>query len=132
MGDVLVFEKLKFENVRGKKCEHHHIQYNLSDRTTICADCNSPIDAFTAYQRLIVYWERIERDLKYRKEHLSELEERVGKHILKATKRVDEAWRSKNMVPVCPHCKNAIFPEDGFGGDEVDKKMEIEKRRFIK
>lgn len=131
MGDILQFRDLKFEHKRNHyHCRHNHIVYNLSDRTTFCEDCNSPIDAFTAYQRLLEYWEAIKRNLEARKRELAELEERANKHILKATRRVDEAWRSKTMVPACPHCKQAIFPEDGFGGHLVDKKTETEKRKF--
>jgi len=131
MGDILQFGDLKFEHKRNSHpCRHNHIVYSVSDRSTFCEDCQNPIDAFTAYQRLLEYWEAIERNLEARKRELAELEERAGKHILRATRLVDEAWRSKTMVPVCPHCKQAIFPEDGFGGHQVDKKTEIEKRRF--
>lgn len=50
--------------------------------------------------------------------------------VLKAAKKVEKAWRSRSSVPTCPHCHEAIFPEDGFGGTQVNKKMAIERRKF--
>ena len=29
----------------------------------------------------------------------------------RAAKAVDEIWRSKNMVPCCPHCNRGLLPE---------------------
>ena len=29
-----------------------------------------------------------------------------------AARKMEEAWRHKNMVPSCPHCHNGLFPED--------------------
>lgn len=29
---------------------------------------------------------------------------------------MDEAWRSTKTAPLCPHCNNALLPDDVVGG----------------
>jgi hypothetical protein len=45
-----------------------------------------------------------------------------------AAQVVESAWRSRSMVPVCPHCSEAIFATDGLGRSQVNKQM-AERRR---
>lgn len=40
----------------------------------------------------------------------------------RAAKTLDEAWRSKTLAPLCPHCTTAILPEDVVGGVAMTSK----------
>lgn len=46
-----------------------------------------------------------------------------------AAKVMDEAWRRTTMAPLCPHCHEAILPEDVAGGvAQTGKKMVLARR----
>ena len=132
MGDVLKFGHKTFTKVFRVECNHDHLEYNFRSRMVSCRDCGAHVDGFTAFSVLLEYWERIENSLKLRMQEMDELEQKSEKRLLKATLEVDSAWRSKTMVPTCPHCNASIFPEDGLGKSLTNKEIEIEKRRFKK
>ena len=100
------------------------------------------IAPFRAFLRLVENFQQAWRDIKHAREgyeqawrdikHAREGYEFVRKtHVrLKAAVRAQEAWRSRSMVPTCPHCHEAIFPEDGFGGSAINKKTALEQRSF--
>lgn len=47
------------------------------------------------------------------------------------SKQVGAFWaRRHNSAPVCPHCRVAILPEDGFGQcGSTNKEMEVARRK---
>jgi hypothetical protein len=132
VGDIIEMGKFKFEILRGqlKKCGHHHLIYDIQNKEIICKDCNQILHPFDAFLQLLDARKRTEEDLERRRKELEELESRAGKGLLKATRYVDHAWRSKNMVPCCPHCSAPIFPDDGFGRSMTNKEMALQARRF--
>lgn len=130
MGDIIHIGEGKFEQIRQKYCRHNHLLYNVTEQTVQCKDCNRVINPFQAFMSLVRYWEDATAGLRRRQEEIAALERRVDAGLLKATRNVDHAWRSKKMVPTCPHCHEAIFPEDGFGTSMTNKQMALEARRF--
>ena len=49
---------------------------------------------------------------------------------LKAAQEAEAAWRSRKMVPTCPHCREAIFAADGFGKFQMRREI-AERRRNV-
>lgn len=47
---------------------------------------------------------------------------------LRAAQKVEKAWRSRTMVPTCPHCAEAIFPEDGLGSGMANRELALRRR----
>jgi phosphotransacetylase len=130
MGEIIKIGEGKFEKIWGERCPHKNLIYDIENEEVTCKDCKRIVNPFKALMILISQYRSIEQDLKNRRQELEELEIRKEKHLLKATKAVDQAWRSKSMVPTCPHCHKAIFPGDGFGSSMTNKGMEMETRRF--
>lgn len=129
----ITFREFKIE--RGSlhsvdNCNHRNLQYDISSRIIYCKDCEREIDHFDAFFMIVKMFAYAEHSLDCRREELDELEKRHQVGLLKATRKVDEAWRSRSMVPICPHCHKAIFPTDGFGGNLTNKDLELERRRF--
>jgi len=134
MGKIIQIGKAKIERVRSglERCRHRYFKYDPDGRTIECQDCQKILDPFDAFVELAHIWEEAYTTLENRQKELEELEARREKGLLRATRRVDEAWRSRSMVPVCPHCKKPIFPEDGFGTSAINKEMALEARKFKK
>ncbi|MBM9931821.1 hypothetical protein BANRA_03975 [Pseudomonas aeruginosa] len=47
----------------------------------------------------------------------------------RAAKVIDEAWRSTKMAQLCPHCNEALLPEDVVKGVATASKQLIIARR---
>lgn len=130
MSNVIRIGEGKFEQIWQKRCQHKHLTYDITERIVQCKDCKRVVDGFEAFMIAVRFWQGAETELKRRQEDLAELEKKANIGLLKASRKVDHAWRSKNMVPSCPHCHEAIFPEDGLGSDMINKQMAIQMRKF--
>jgi hypothetical protein len=131
MGNVIEIGKLKVSREsRNPLCRHNRLEYDTYNKTIQCRDCQAFIDPFNAFVSLVQHFEQGHARLSQARQELKEAKE---KHLsLLAARKVEEAWRSRTMVPACPHCGDAIFPEDGFGGTRLNKKMALERRKFRK
>jgi hypothetical protein len=129
MADIIQIDKVNLKRIHKDICKHEHLYYDPMARHIECEDCGRFIEPFDAFMILVDYHRRGADILLSRQSELKELEEKSGKNLLKATRTLDSVWRSK-MLPTCPHCKEAIAPEDGFGRFNVNRKMEMERRKF--
>jgi hypothetical protein len=128
---IISIDKFKFERrYRERKCIHERRTYDPYERTIECDDCGKFIDPFQAFLDIVSKIDRIYARLNAIRREVDEAKEK--EIILLAAKKVEKAWRSRNMVPTCPHCHQAIFPSDGFGGSFTSKEMEIQRRKFKK
>lgn len=101
-------------------CPHRGLVFDNSERRIWCKDCERDVEPFDAFKSLIEGYSAARDDLERRVTAMAEAE--VFKIRTLAGKRMEEAWRSKNMVPACPHCHNGLFPEDfKFGPSMVGK-----------
>lgn len=132
MGEIIRIGEGKFERVWQERCPHKHLTYDPAERMVQCKDCKRPLDGFEAFMIAVRYWSDAEAGLKHHREEINELAKRTEFHLLKATKQVDHAWRSKKSVPCCPHCHKAILPEDDFGSWMINKEDELTRRKFGK
>lgn len=103
-------------------CKHLRLVFDTSERRVYCTDCESDVEPFDAFLQLVE-----------RHHFLEQKRERIiqdSQHTItsRAAKRIDEAWRSRNMAPCCPHCKAVILPEDVVNGLSMTNK-EWEARR---
>ncbi len=130
MNKVIDIGEARFTRKENKPCAHRHLLCDPREKTLECEDCGRTVDPFQALWGIVreidQEWEKIRRARK-------EDEEMRRKGLtLKAAKAVETAWRRRSMVPTCPHCHEAIFPEDGFGRRMANKKMARERRVFRK
>ena len=112
IGDVRVSRGLTRRPV--SSCQHHSLVYDTKERRIWCRDCEKDVDPFDAFELLTEHFHRQEEKLAERARKLKEAEQFQIRTL--AAKEIDKAWRSRKMVPACPHCRNGLFPEDFKSG----------------
>lgn len=91
-------------------CRHRRLLYDLSERRIWCRDCERDIEPYAAFVILVEEMDGAWKSLQERAKELKEAESFQLRSI--AAKTIDQAWRSRDMVPACPSCGNGLFPED--------------------
>jgi hypothetical protein len=108
-------------------CKHRQLVYDDQERRIWCKDCESEIESFDAFIQLCAVFQKASANIDRRREELAEVEKFQIRS--RAAKVMDEAWRSHATVPLCPHCQEAILPEDVAGGVARTGKDLVKKRR---
>lgn len=126
---IIDFEQARISHKRRSEdaCQHKHICIDPDNETVECTDCGKGISPFYALNMMMSYWANIDSKYRMRIEEANSIKE--GKRLLKATQRVDKAWRSRKMLPTCPHCHRGISPDDGLGGSAVSKEYDSALRK---
>lgn len=112
---------------RDERCKHLNLTYDDNGEFVTCDDCGMQVTAFWAMKMLAEHYEKARQDVDRRSQHLAD-EKARSIHLL-AARKVEKAWRSRSMVPCCPHCGAGILPEDGLGGSQVNRKIEMARRQ---
>ena len=107
-------------------CQHLHITIDDEGEIVMCDDCGKQIGAYYALRMLAQRWGSYKKSMSRQREALEELSKKTI--VLRAARAVESAWRNQSMVPSCPHCREAIFPDDGFGKTLVNKRMAQRRR----
>lgn len=104
------------------QCEHLSVIYSVNERRVYCTDCEQDVEPFDAFLMLV-------RRHDFYEKRIEELRAIEAETIIsRATKKIDKMYRSRSLIPACPHCKQGILPMD------VLKKMspmsrDLEERR---
>ena len=127
--NIIQFRELRLQRAsRGVKvptCKHLQMTYTM-DGTITCRTCDVMIAPFRAFLMLVENFRDAQDQLKNSRADYEML--RKEHRHLQATRELDRAWRSRSMVPICPHCDEGIFPDDGFGGSQINKKIALAQR----
>jgi len=107
-------------------CHHRHIELDDHGEVVMCLDCNTQVTPYWALKMLAENFNEA-RD-KLERERQSVAEERASILHLVAAKKVEAVWRTKSMVPACPHCHAGILPSDGLGSCTFDRRIELARR----
>ena len=91
-------------------CPHRDLRFDSKERRIWCGDCESDIEPFDGFFILVESVDRVHKNIERRLREVKEAEQASLRS--RAAKRIDEAWRSRTMVPGCPHCGQGLFPED--------------------
>lgn len=108
-------------------CRHINKTMDSNGDIITCDDCGMQLSAIWVLNQLIDYYDGEVSKVTVRENHLRE-QTNKALHLL-AAKKVEAVWRSRNMVPACPHCSRGILPEDGLGGSQIGRKLELARRR---
>ncbi|MGB5955437.1 hypothetical protein [Pseudomonas sp.] len=95
-------------------CKHRNLTYDEKERRVWCRDCETQVEAFDAFVGLVEMFSGAQERIKRRQAELAEAEKFQIRS--RAAKVMDEAWRSTKTAPLCPHCNNALLPDDVVGG----------------
>ena len=125
-GDFVFRAKAKRWAFEQDHCPHKHLELDDNGDIVLCLDCKKQVSAYWALRHITTQWHNHAERLRSQADHLNE---RVAKNVsLLAAQEVERAWRSRTMVPTCPHCRAAILPDDGFGGSNINKAIELRRR----
>lgn len=91
-------------------CTHRALRFDRNERRVWCADCEKTVEAFDAFVLLVEQFANAAAEATRREERVAEAE--AHQIVSIAAKTMDKAWRSRSMIPVCPHCRTGLFPED--------------------
>lgn len=90
-------------------CKHRRLIYDTAERRIWCADCERDVEAFDAFEIVAV---RVHEALAAHNRREKAIQEAEAFTLRsRAAKALDEAWRSRNMVPACPTCGHGLLPE---------------------
>lgn len=109
-----------------ERCEHLNTTLYDDGQFVRCDDCGAHLSPYWVLGNILEQI-RIARGSINESRAELELQRRESLHLM-AAKVVEKAWRSKTMVPSCPHCRRGILPTDGFGRSAVNKEIEIRRR----
>lgn len=133
-GNVLDLGALRIAHGRatGKavNCRHQRLLYSPKERSVWCEDCKSTVDNFDAFCRLVDNFAHAVAKIERREKAVRDAEEKALISI--AAKRLDDAWRTRKMLPCCPSCGVGLRPEDfksgrGWGSRKYDEAMRQKK-----
>ena len=110
------------------ECQHRKMTMDDDGHTVRCDECKTQLSAYWVLERMLSEYEQ-RRDTLNR-DRASFREEKAKDVSLLAAKKVEKAWRSRSMVPTCPHCHEPIFPTDGFGASAVNREI-AQRRRLL-
>lgn len=112
-------------------CRHKKLVYDDKERRIWCSDCEAEVEPFDAFVGLCEVFSSGVNQLNRRRREVEEAEKFQLRS--RAAKVMDEAWRSKTLAPLCPHCHEAILPEDVAGGvAQTSKQIIIAARKRSK
>lgn len=125
IGDLRVARGLTRRPV--SSCKHKQVAYDPKERRIWCGDCETDVEPFDAFMLLVEQFDGAAKKV----ERLMQEAHEASKFqlISRAAKAIDKEWRSKNMVPSCPHCHAGIWPEDALMMGSVGKEYDLASRK---
>ena len=115
---------------KGDGCKHARLTLDDDAEIVMCDDCEKQVGSYAALRKFVDQWDKLQKRVDAQRRLISEASEKtIG---LRAAQRVEEAWRSRSMVPICPHCREAILPSDGFGNASTNKAIALRRRDVAK
>jgi len=133
MANTKVVEIGEFRLTRSRReffdtgCKHLHTTIDSEGDVVTCDDCKQQLSAVWVLRSLCDSYVKAQERLAALQSSVREVAaKQVG---MKAAQQVEKAWRSRSMVPTCPHCHEAIFPEDGFGGSATNREIAVRRRK---
>jgi hypothetical protein len=108
IGDVRVARGLSRRHFSA--CPHRKLIYDGQERRIWCKDCENDVEPFDAFKSLVEHHHAALKKIEAREARLVEAERFQIRAL--ATKAIDAVWRRRKVVPICPHCKSGLFPED--------------------
>lgn len=113
---IIQIDTLRLNYSRNKICNCYSYgnkpsyELDLKNRLVYCNKCNAIIEPFEALYQVASNLEKINEEISRAKAYKNEL--MSYKPYLRQAKRYEQMMREKDMLPVCPKCKEAFKWED--------------------
>lgn len=120
VGDFSVLRKnSKYTRFTEKSCQHFSLEMDENGHVVNCLDCKKQVSAYFALELMLDSLKKSRREVASKKSELEQLKTE-NLHLV-AAKKVEKVWRTRDMLPMCPHCGVGISKEDGLGDSCVNK-----------
>lgn len=118
--------RLKRERrVSREGCQHKRLTLDDQAELVTCDDCHLQVGNYAALRMLVERWALLQERADRQQAEITAAAKRTIE--LRAAQVVERAWRSRSMVPACPHCMEAIFANDGFGATLLNKAIALSR-----
>ncbi|WP_110647588.1 hypothetical protein [Salinicola peritrichatus] len=110
-------------------CRHLNMTYDDKERRIWCSDCETEVEPYDAFKVVCENIDTATKRLKRREASLKEAEQFALRS--RAAKVMDGFWRGRSLAPLCPHCNEALLPEDvvnGLAGSNPDWVRRLRKK----
>lgn len=120
VGDFSVLRKnSKYTHLPDKACRHFNLEIDENGHIVDCLDCGKQIGALFALELMLDSIQKSQKEIAAKSLELAQLKSE-GLHLI-AARKVEKVWRTRDMLPCCPHCGVGISKEDGLGDSCVNK-----------
>ena len=109
-------------------CRHRRLRYDTRERRIWCTDCERDLEGFDAFVVMAEQAHAFAASINERAKQVAEAERFQLRS--RAAKAVDEVWRSRNMVPCCPHCNRGLLPEHFADGVKSSMGADYARRLY--
>ena len=106
-------------------CQHVKTVIDEQAGTVTCRDCEATLSAFWVLGRIAREENRVFERIKRLRAEADQLESWTP--FLRAQRTLERRWRGRSMLPVCPHCRHGLWPEDLQSA--VSLELEVARRR---
>jgi len=110
----------------GAGCHHQRMTLELDGEIVRCRDCKAQVTAWWALNLILQAYEREMSKLASNRAQIADERKQII-HLI-AARKVERAWKSKDMVPTCPHCRRGILPTDGLGDAQIHRQIDKARR----
>lgn len=91
-------------------CRHAQLVYDKTERRVWCKDCERDVEPFDAFESVVGQFYHAKRHYEALQRQVEEAQAH-SMHLI-ACKNLESVWRGNKMAPACPHCREALLPED--------------------
>lgn len=110
------------------RCPHQAMMYDDKERRVWCSDCETEVEPFDAFKRLVEMHAKAQRVYaKMREEALAAQQANITRI---ACKNLQKEWASNRTIPACPSCNTGLLPDDFKGRIKtISKALELQRRK---
>lgn len=112
---------------RKGQCRHLNLTLDDNGHIVRCDDCKESLSAYWVIGMITEFHRDALRNIAARERAVA-ADKDANLHLI-AARKVEKVWRSRSMVPCCPHCGHGILPEDNLGDRQMGKRFEIARRK---
>lgn len=121
VGDFSLLRKNSKYTRTNDVCKHFNLELDDNGHIVNCLDCGKQISSYFALELMLNSIEKEQRKIAVKEAQLEEL--KIDSLHLIAAKKVEKVWRTRDMLPCCPHCGVGISKDDGLGDSSINKQF---------
>ena len=132
---VISIADMRITHERNRKwsrdaCKHLRLTFDNNGEIVECDDCGKQVGAYWAITMLAQHYSDAMHKVSAGEKALADARAK-DVHLL-AAQKVERAWRSRSMVPCCPHCGEGITAQDGLGQTLIHRQIDATRKAALR